>query len=182
MDPWLHLPAGDAGRCGGDCIKRNAVFLFRTQPGNLADNKRPTVPDYLTTLELERGNRECVHVGAIPRGQGRKSRDARKHRGIMGENPWRIPNLSPRLQNLTEAIHISQIFPQTSPETSAKGPKNFRRCAPEPCKWCKKPKKFRRQRRRNPPPDFPTHIKYGSTALFSNLGSAALVLCGVTSV
>ena len=56
-------------------------------------------------------------------------------------------------------------------QKQSKRSQNFQRYAPgEPCKWCENwPKMFRRYAPGDQPPDFPTHIKYVSTALFSSL-------------
>ena len=53
-----------------------------------------------------------------------------------------------------------------------KGPKFSGATRRNPTNRAKRPKIFRRYAPGDPPPDFPAHIQYVSTALFSNLGNA----------
>ena len=67
----------------------------------------------------------------------------------------------------------NRVFPRYAPEPYKmvqKGPKFFGATRRNPANRAKRPKIFRRYAPGDPPPDFPTHIRYVSPALFSNLG------------
>ena len=82
---------------------------------------------------------------------------------------------------MTEATHMPQKFPGAArrdfTRNRVKGPKFSGATRRNPTNRAKRPKIFRRYAPGDPPPDFPTHIKYVSTALFSNLGPELPPVC-----
>ena len=78
---------------------------------------------------------------------------------------------------------ISRRSAPGSHQKQSKRPKFFRRYAPEPCKWCKKAKRFPALRAGRLATRFPpTYFQYGSTGMFFHLAPGPWPLAAVKPV